>query len=349
MIGEVERRTTVQEATVEYRDTGNGEKKAVISGYAAVFNSESRNLGGFVETIHPEAFDEVLATAPDVIGVFNHDRNLLLGRTGNGSMRLMKDPYGLRYEITPNENTSIGRDVVQWVKDRTVVGSSFAFAVKRDGGDSWSTDGQRGIRRREVRAVGLLEDVGPVVRPAYDSSSVVVSRRAIEMALGETFRPIRLVERRGEPAGDRNGPRRDVSASADDGERRETRPEAGPEARRRRLSAHLHRRTARQPRNRQPGGGFLPRRRVRAVRGGEIDRLVGLAGVDRVATGRRRRRGALDFSPGGFRARRRQANGRAEGRHRLCRATEGAGSRGRGARCEPQANGRHGCGRPPRP
>ncbi|NDG19427.1 MAG: hypothetical protein EB117_14300 [Betaproteobacteria bacterium] len=40
-----------------------------------------------------------------------------------------------------------------------------------------------------MRAVGLLEDVGPVVRPAYDSSSVVVSRRAIEMALGETFRP----------------------------------------------------------------------------------------------------------------------------------------------------------------
>ena len=193
MIGEVERRTTVQEATVEYRDMGNGEKRAVISGYAAVFNSESRNLGGFVETIHPEAFDEVLASAPDVIGVFNHDRNLLLGRTGNGSMRLMKDPYGLRYEIMPNENTSIGRDVVQWVKDRTVVGSSFAFAVKRDGGDSWSTDGQRGIRRREVRAVGLLEDVGPVVRPAYDLSSVVVSRRAIEMALGETFRPVQTM------------------------------------------------------------------------------------------------------------------------------------------------------------
>jgi len=189
MSNEIERRTTVQEATVEYRDMGNGEKKPVISGYAAVFNSESRNLGGFVETIHPNAFDDVLAEQPDVIGVFNHDRNLLLGRTGNGSMRLMKDPYGLRYEIMPNENTSVGRDVVQWVKDRTVVGSSFAFAVRRDGGDSWSTDGQRGIRKREVRQIGLLEDVGPVVRPAYDSSSVVVSRRAIEMALGESFRP----------------------------------------------------------------------------------------------------------------------------------------------------------------
>jgi HK97 family phage prohead protease len=193
MSNEIERRTTVSDATIEYRDMGNGEKKPVISGYAAVFNAESRNLGGFVETIHPNAFDEVLAEGPDVIGVFNHDRNLLLGRTGNGSMKLTKDPYGLRYEITPNENTSIGRDVIEWVKDRTVVGSSFAFAIKRDGGDSWSTDNQRGIRKREVRAIGLLEDVGPVVRPAYDSSSVVVSRRAIEMALGESHRPVQTM------------------------------------------------------------------------------------------------------------------------------------------------------------
>ena len=193
MSNDIERRTTVSDATIEYRDMGNGEKKPVISGYAAVFNSESRNLGGFVETIHPNAFDEVLAEGPDVIGVFNHDRNLLLGRTGNGTMKLTKDPYGLRYEITPNENTTIGRDVIEWVKDRTVVGSSFAFAIKRDGGDSWSTDGQRGIRKREVRAIGLLEDVGPVVRPAYDTSSVVVSRRAIEMALGESHRPIQTM------------------------------------------------------------------------------------------------------------------------------------------------------------
>jgi hypothetical protein len=40
-----------------------------------------------------------------------------------------------------------------------------------------------------VRNIALLEDVGPVARPAYDSSSVVVSRRAIELALGDTNRP----------------------------------------------------------------------------------------------------------------------------------------------------------------
>jgi HK97 family phage prohead protease len=187
-IGEIERRTMLSEAQIELRATENGDKKAVITGYGAVFNSESRNLGGFVETIHPAAFDDVLSSNPDVIGVFNHDRNLLLGRTTNGTLKLTTDAYGLRYEITPNTNTSIGKDTVEWVKDRTVVGSSFAFAIKKDVGDSWSTD-ERGMRRREVRNIALLEDVGPVARPAYDSSSVVVSRRAIELAMGDKNRP----------------------------------------------------------------------------------------------------------------------------------------------------------------
>jgi HK97 family phage prohead protease len=187
-IGEIERRTMLSEAQFELRATENGEKRAVITGYGAVFNSESRNLGGFTETIHPAAFDNVLSSNPDVIGVFNHDRNLLLGRTTNGTLKLTTDAYGLRYEITPNTNTSIGKDCVEWVKDRTVVGSSFAFAISKDSGDAWSTDA-RGMRRREVRNIALLEDVGPVARPAYDSSSVVVSRRAIELALGDINRP----------------------------------------------------------------------------------------------------------------------------------------------------------------
>ena len=186
---EIERRITLSDATVEYREGENGEKRPVIAGYAAVFNSESRVLNGFVERIHPNAFDDVLSTSPDVIGVFNHDRNLLLGRTSNGTMKLTADGYGLRYELMPNEKTSVGKDVVEWVKDRTVVGSSFAFAVKKDGtGDRWERN-ERGMQCREVRQVALLEDVGPVVRPAYAASSVVVSRRALETALGENFRP----------------------------------------------------------------------------------------------------------------------------------------------------------------
>lgn len=186
---DIERRITPSQTAVEYRCAceKTGQKKPVIVGYAAVFNSESRNLGGFVETIHPNAFDAVLGDKPDVIGVFNHDRNKLLGRTSNDSLRLTTDAYGLRYEITPPD-TQEARDVVELVRGGYVAGSSFAFSVKRDGGDAWSSD-TKGLRRREIRQVGLLEDVGPVVRPAYNASSVVVSRRALEIAVGESFRP----------------------------------------------------------------------------------------------------------------------------------------------------------------
>jgi HK97 family phage prohead protease len=179
---EIERRTSVQKNAIEYRDDG---KTPVITGYAAVFESESRNLGGFIETIHRRAFDRVLASKPDVVGVYNHDKNFLLGRTGNGTMTLSVDDYGLRYAILPPATRA---DVVEAVSRGDVVGSSFAFRTAEANGDVWSR-GADGIRRREIREIDLLDDVGPVVRPAYDSSSVVVSRRAIEMAFGESHRP----------------------------------------------------------------------------------------------------------------------------------------------------------------
>lgn len=186
---DIERRITPTETTVEYRCEcqKTGRKKPVIVGHAAVFRSESRNLGGFIETIHPDAFNKVLATNPDVLGVYNHDKNILLARTGNGSLRLNVDERGLRYEMTL-PNTTQAADVAELVSEGLVVGSSFAFAIDRDGGDSWAA-GSDGIRRREIRSVALLEDVGPVARPAYNASSVVVSRRALETALGEAYRP----------------------------------------------------------------------------------------------------------------------------------------------------------------
>ena len=188
---EIERRLTVSDTTIEYREVGNGEKRPVIVGYAAVFNSESRNLGGFVEVIHPNAFNEVLATKPDVIGVYNHSKDKLLARSANGTLKLTPDSYGLRYEMGPLPRTQTAEEVVELVSGGYVTGSSFAFAIKNTTstrGDSWSmTSG--GLRRREVRSIGKLEDVGPVVRPAFEASSVVVSRRAIEMALGDTYRP----------------------------------------------------------------------------------------------------------------------------------------------------------------
>lgn len=188
---EIERRTIDAVPEVEFRDDpSSGKRLSVLRGYAAVFDSESNDLGGFVEVIDKRAFDKVLGKNPDVYALFNHDRSLILGNTTNGTLKLSVDSYGLRYEVYPDD-TSIGRDVTTWVQNRTVKASSFAFAIDRavpNGGEVWDK-GPRGLRKRTVTDVALLDDVSVVTRPAYDASSVVVSRRAMEMAAGESNRP----------------------------------------------------------------------------------------------------------------------------------------------------------------
>ena len=70
-----------------------------ISGYAAVFDKLSVNLGGFREQIAPGAFDGRLND--DVRALFNHDPNRILGRTASGTLTLKIDEVGLRYTVDP--------------------------------------------------------------------------------------------------------------------------------------------------------------------------------------------------------------------------------------------------------
>src|ERR1700728_2523684 len=76
-----------------------------ICGYGAVFydgtpDTEYPMWPGAVERIMPGAFDRALRE-DDVRGLFNHDPNLLLGRTASGTMRLRVDDVGLWYSIDP--------------------------------------------------------------------------------------------------------------------------------------------------------------------------------------------------------------------------------------------------------
>lgn len=55
--------------TQQQKDTTSSPKK--LSGYAVVFNSPSKDLGGFKEVVDPHAFDDV--DLSDVYMVSNHD------------------------------------------------------------------------------------------------------------------------------------------------------------------------------------------------------------------------------------------------------------------------------------
>jgi HK97 family phage prohead protease len=163
----IDRRSTA--APVELRENRDG--APTIRGYAAKFYRAS-DLGteyelwkGARERIMPGAFDKALK-GDDVRGLFNHDPNMLLGRSKAGTLKLEVDEVGLRYEIQPAD-TSVYKDVVEYLRRGDVDGSSFQFSVPQ-GGEEWRMEG--GSEIRELREVKLF-DVGPVVFPAYSAAT----------------------------------------------------------------------------------------------------------------------------------------------------------------------------------
>ena len=149
----------------------DGDKPTVV-GYGAVFNSESNDLGGFREYIAPGAFDGRLED--DVRFLVNHDANLILARTTNGTLRLSVDEKGLRYEADM-PNTSTARDLMELLKNGTISQSSFAFTVEED---SWEV--KDGMNIRTIDKVSRLYDVSSVTYPAYNAASSSVALRSME-------------------------------------------------------------------------------------------------------------------------------------------------------------------------
>lgn len=148
------------------------EEKHVVYGYAALFNSLSKDLGGFREKIRNGAFSET-AEQDDVRVLFNHDSNYVLGRNTTNTARLIEDNNGLYYEVKVPD-TQWARDLIVSIQRGDISQCSFSFSVEDE---AWSSDDAGPIRELvKVR----LSDVGPVTFPAYTDTSV--SARAIEQS-----------------------------------------------------------------------------------------------------------------------------------------------------------------------
>ena len=149
----------------------------IIEGYGALFDVDT-DIGWFIESVAPGAFTNSIAK-DDVRGLYNHDRNIVLGRTGNGTMKLWEDEKGLWYEITINPKSQMAKDVHATVERKDVNEASFSFNTLHD---DWiySEDGDD-IRRRLIEV--KLFDTGPVTFGQYvDATS---SARSMEKVIDE--------------------------------------------------------------------------------------------------------------------------------------------------------------------
>jgi HK97 family phage prohead protease len=167
---------------VELRAAPDGSASpGTLTGYAAVFNSLSRDLGGWFEVIDPAAFGEIgdvdLVVHGRVIARTNHDSNLLLGTSNVGTLRMSIDEVGLRYEVDLPD-TTYGRDLAVLADRGDIQYSSFAFLIPPEGSE-WTYDENDRLVRRVLKA--LLRDVAPVADPAYWETPTELQRSAVDL------------------------------------------------------------------------------------------------------------------------------------------------------------------------
>jgi len=152
-----------------------------ISGYAIVFDSWSRDLGGFTEIIRSSAVTQELLNESDVIANINHDDSLMVARwkEGEGTLRLTLDEKGLAFEFEAPE-TERGNQLLWDVRNGNLYECSFCFALPdNDICQRWFRS-EDGSLKREITQIGWLHDVSVVTVAAYPATSVD-NREAIDI------------------------------------------------------------------------------------------------------------------------------------------------------------------------
>jgi uncharacterized protein len=163
--------------TAEVRATREGH----IDGHAAVFNQEyvlfEDGNCKVREIVKRGAFARALREKQDVVCLFNHSADQVLGRSSAGTLVMKEHDAGLYFDCTPPD-TQLGRDLPVLIKRRDVKGCSFAFQVSKETITEQKI-GSKMVRTRQIEEVSPLYDVGPVTYPAYTGTDV--DARAMEL------------------------------------------------------------------------------------------------------------------------------------------------------------------------
>ena len=163
-------------------DVERADDGLTLEGYGAVFNewtSIEDQYGEYRERIMPGAFKRTLGQRMPILQ-FDHGAHPLIGSIPLGRITsIVEDDHGLRVKARLSDNWLV-QPVRDAIRDGGITGMSFRFRIMDE---TWSR-GQDGMEERSIREVALYE-VGPVVFPAYEQTSVGVRSRAALDALSD--------------------------------------------------------------------------------------------------------------------------------------------------------------------
>ena len=151
----------------ELRLDEGSEQTKKLTGYAAVFNRLSENLGGFREKIAPGAFAKTIQSA-DVRLLINHD-GLPLARTKSHTLTLVEDADGLRFEALMDTSDPDVQRIIPKMKRNDLNQMSFGFYTVSD---KWEHPAEKSSKEsiRTLLEVDLF-DISIVTFPAYPQTS----------------------------------------------------------------------------------------------------------------------------------------------------------------------------------
>ncbi|HLO59830.1 MAG TPA: HK97 family phage prohead protease [Bacteroidales bacterium] len=142
-----------------------------VEGYGIVFNSRSKNLGGFYEIILPGAVDGVLDNS-DVMACMDHNLSRgILARSsfGSGSMSLKVDTKGVQFGFVA-PNFPLGDELLEGIRRGDIRNASFAFTVAT-GGEKWVKQDD-GTYLRTISKFEQIYDMSPCYTPAYQDTKI---------------------------------------------------------------------------------------------------------------------------------------------------------------------------------
>jgi HK97 family phage prohead protease len=179
-------------------DTGDGR---TLEGYAAVFDTPARIQswdGEFDEEIVRGAFRKTIRARTPVLQ-FDHGRDMRTGSVPIGSVdELNEDEQGL-FVRAPLFDNPVVEPIRQAIAGGAISGMSIRFQVSRD---KWTDNdgkeikddelaklmwepGDRGPLKRSILEIDPLFELGPVVFPAYDSTTVGVRSLLAQLDVDE--------------------------------------------------------------------------------------------------------------------------------------------------------------------
>lgn len=145
-----------------------------IEGYFAVFNSNYELWPGATESIAPGAFDD--SVSDDVRALYNHNTDLVLGRTSAGTMEIKQDGRGLWGRIRINREDSEAMNAYARIKRGDITGCSFGFDIAAQEAD-YRNDG---TVHWTITRVSPLYEISPCTFPAYQDTTVSARRHDLE-------------------------------------------------------------------------------------------------------------------------------------------------------------------------